>query len=319
MRNLLLPILFAGFVGPMVAHAGPPRFKDLPAEARWLLHIDLDAIASSEALQKTYEQRVAKHPLVRSLEEGRWKVKIDLKGGLKSVTLYGKQFSQTRGVLLLYTETANGGPSSIRMPDIPGAKKISYHAHQLHTWSWSDEDKATLAVAFPRSDLVVWADDVELLKAALDVLDGRVPSLAEGQSVLATEVPKGAMFLVGATKLQDVDFSDSAPLIENLKGFRYVEGIHNAQWFSDWTAVTDSPEANRHMKSVFNGMVSAFWLFYGDDEAGEDATARIKVSAEGPQFRMHFVAPFEESASRFGSLWQWMYSNQSGAGEPAPE
>jgi hypothetical protein len=303
----------------MVANAATFRAGDVPADARWLLHIDLDAIASSEALQKTYEERVAKHPLVRSLAEGRWKVKIDFQGGLKGVTLYGKQLSQNQGVLLLYTDAGNGGQPSVGMPDLPGEKKISYHSHQLHTWSWSDQEEVTLAVAFPRSDLAVWAGDVGLLMSALDVLDGRVPGLEEEQSVLATKVPEGAMFLVGATKLQDTDLTDGTPLIENLKGFHYVEGIHDAQWFSDLTAVTDSPEANRHMKSVVDGMVSAFWLFSRDEEEAPDAKTHLKISADGSQLRVHLDAPFEELAGQFGGLWQWMYSAKNDREEPATD
>jgi hypothetical protein len=319
MRNLLLPVLLAGFMAPMVANAATFRSGDVPADARWLLHIDLDAIASAEALQKTYEERVAKHPFVRSLAEGRWKVKIDFQGELKGVTLYGKQLSQNQGVLLLYTDAGNGGQPPGGMPDLPGEKKISYHSHQLHTWSWSDEEQVTLAVAFPRSDLAVWAGDVGLLMSALDVLDGRVPSLEEEQSVLATNVPEGAMFLVGATKLQDMDLTDGAPLIENLKAFHYVEGLRDAQWFSDLTAITDSPEANRHMKSVVDGMVSAFWLFSRDDEESQDVTTHFKVSADGPKLRVQLAAPLEELTARFGGLWQWMYSAKSDGEEPATD
>ena len=319
MKNPLLSILLAGFLTPAVAQAASFRPADVPGDARWLLHVDLDAIASSETLQKTYRERVAKHPFVRSLEEGRWKVKLDFQGELKGITLYGKQLSQTRGVLLLYTEADNPAQPSSGLPDLPGDKKISYHSHQLHTWSWSNEQEVSLALAFPRSGLVVWAGDVELLKSALDVLDGRGPSLDEEDSVLAADVPEGAMFLVGANKLQAGDVSDGAPLIENLTGFHYVEGIHDKQWFSDWTAVTDSPETNRHMKSVVDGMVSAYWLFYGNDEEedGQDATARMQVYADGPRLRVRLAAPAEELAGRFSSLWEWMYSTKNEPGEPA--
>ena len=204
------------------------------------------------------------------------------------------------------------------MPELPGAETVSYHAYQLHTWTWCDEKQPSLALALPRNDLVVWAGSVDLLKSALDVLDGRSPGLDEQDALLGTDVSEGTMFLVGATRLENVDLSDNAPLLENLKGFQYAEGVTEGQWFSALTTLTMSAEVNQHLKSMVDGVISALWLFYGDKDEGQDKEKRVEVSADGQKITLRFNAPVDELAARFRTLWQWMYTAENQPEDPPP-
>jgi hypothetical protein len=83
------------------AQSGALQPQHIPAKARWLMHVDLNQIESLKQFRTAYEQRVQQHPFVRSLEEGRWKVKIDFKDGLAAVTLFGSSSGRDGTVMLL--------------------------------------------------------------------------------------------------------------------------------------------------------------------------------------------------------------------------
>ena len=312
MKRLLFAsvILMTTVVSSGIVMAKPFQPSDVTADARWILHLDLQAIRSSEVAQEIYPGRVEKHPFVRSFKEGRWKVNVDFRGEPRGITVYGTHLSRAQGVLFLYTEPGGSQPVA-DMPDLPGAETVSYHAYQLHAWTWRDEKQPSLALALPRNDLVVWAGSVDLLKSALDVLDGRSPGLDEQGALLGTDVPEGTMFLVGATRLEHIDLSDNAPLLENLKGFQYAEGAAGGQWFSILTALTTSAEVNRHLKSMVDGVISALWLFSGDKEEEQDEETRVEVSTDGQKITLRLNAPVDELVARFRNVWQWMYTAEN--------
>jgi hypothetical protein len=312
MRRLVLIALSCAFLTPAAAKAASLHPASIAADARWLLHLDLEAIESSEAIQETYRRRIGKQPFVRSLEEGRWNVEIDFEDELQAATLYGRNLSQTESVLLLHTE-ADQPKTAPRVPSLPGEKEIAYHGHQLHTWTWPEEKEPTLAVAFPKDGLTLWAADVQLLKAALDVIDGREASLDEKDAPLAAKPPQNAVFLVRAMGLKQVDFTDQIPLVQQLESFDYAEGVSDGRWFSSWTAVTSTPKVNRHMKSVVDGIVSAFWLLSEEETTRPQPEPRMNVSVDGPRIRVRLEAPLEVLAARFSGFWEWMYAERGTA------
>lgn len=330
MRLAFLPGLALSLAIPALTLAGPFEREHVAADAKWMLHMDFEALEDAEALEELYQERVSDHQFVRSLEEGRWDVNIDFEADVRGVTLYGKQLSQLQGVLLLYMETGSGQESEMT-PNLPGYDVIPYEGHRLHTWSWPEEEtpqgqnqpkgqdkrnaskgqkeEATLAMAFPKEDMIVWAGNVELLKWAIDVLDGRAENLNATESFLAEHSPPGTVFLVRAAGMGDTDIAKDMPWVEQIKGFAYAEGLQNGKWFSRFAADTGTPQVNTHVKSVVDGVVSAFWLMFGQEgqpEAKSQEGPQMTVSVDRGIVKLRAEGSVQELANEFEDLWQWM-------------
>lgn len=317
MKGMFVSGVLLGLLWPACSFAGPLQTEHVAADARWLVHVDVNAIQSSESLHSVFEKRISEHPLVRSLEDGRWKINVDFQGGVRGITLYGREQSQTRGVLLLYTKRGDVGSSS-QIPDLPGQKTISYHGHSLYTWSWAKDQPAAVALALPLNDLAVWAGSVKSLKSALDVIDGRNSNLDSQETLMDTDAPPGSMFLVRADNPASIGDSGAAKLIGHVRSFAYAEGVQRGRWFGRLAATTDTPEVNQHLKSVIDGAISAYWLLYGgrmEDSKADDESTDLKVSVVKNRVEVQLHAPLKELAQTFGSFWQWTDEEP----EPSPK
>lgn len=52
-----------------LAQAGPVKFQDVPADAKWLVHVDVDAARSSSVMQKAYDECVAGGKLAKAFDK----------------------------------------------------------------------------------------------------------------------------------------------------------------------------------------------------------------------------------------------------------
>lgn len=326
--SFIVAVLTAAFV-----QAGSFNPRHVPADAKWILHVDFETIESADALRDLYEKRISKHRFVRSLKEGRWQLDIDLQTNVKGLTLYGKQFAHTAGTLIMYTDAFKGQATS-ELPDAPGHDTIPYRGHRLHTWSCCSKptkEKAAeknptqdplLAFAFPQNDVTVWAGDLNQLKAAVDAIDGRAEKLSEKKTLLSADSSQGTMFLVRAAGMQDTQLAESMPWLGQLKSFNYCEGIKDGRYFSRITAETGTPAVNRHVKNVVDGVVSAYWLMYGHQEPtsaqAEDTTEQaskmeMNVSVKEGQVEVRASGSVQQLGNEFSELWEWIHENPAKA------
>ena len=107
----------------------------------------------------------------------------------------------------------------------PDHRSMKYHDYEIHTWIHRQGGKdRQLAGVFQDTDVLVLASHADLLKAALDVLDGHSDSLQGADTPLAAEVPAGTMFLVRAMGIAD---SEAAQRFQtSLQGLRAMCWLH---------------------------------------------------------------------------------------------
>ena len=85
-----------GFAG--ILRAEPLDLKQVDADAKWAVHVDLDAARASTVLQNAYQLPVGETPGNRTerLAEAPRKVAIRSRADLHGVTFYGQQFKKRR-------------------------------------------------------------------------------------------------------------------------------------------------------------------------------------------------------------------------------
>ena len=187
-RILMAVVLTAagGFLAD--ASAKPLDLKNVSAEAHWLGHLDFDAMRESTFVQKMMEQQKHKARLAFVAKYLGMNPEEDLHG----MTFYGSEIGKHTGVMLLHAKVDRERIMNLaKMLTNPEITK--HRQHEIHHWTRKSRHGSrdhTFATAFYGDDRIVFASSVDLLKQAVDVLDGEASSLTN-DSRLAGNIPAG--------------------------------------------------------------------------------------------------------------------------------
>lgn len=172
------------------AMADPFDAKIVPADAKWVIHIDVDAVAKS-AFWPMVEQRINGNPNAQAgVQKFETIAGMTLPQDLHSVTLYGLGFNETEGIVVAKAN-ANQQQLLALLQMNPSFNSVTHGEHEIV--SWEDKGK-TMHGAFFSTDRVVISQTQENVEKALDLLDGKGDAL-KADSVLAQ--PAGAGVLAG--------------------------------------------------------------------------------------------------------------------------
>ena len=137
--------------GISVAHAAPLDAADVAAGAKWLVHIDFDAARESKLGEHILSQVRKNEHVQKELAKLHDELGIDPQKDLHGATLYGTEFTQHAGVLILYatfdTEKVVGYLRT--KPDFAASKTDS--GLDVYTWTANvgPEKKHTVWAHFP--------------------------------------------------------------------------------------------------------------------------------------------------------------------------
>lgn len=186
------------------AIAGPLDVKRVSGDAKWLVHLDVAGMIASD---------VGEYVLAEAKKRDEFKVRMlafkkvagfDPLKDVRGVTLYGKQFGDKSGVVVV-----DGTARQQDLLDLVKAnkayEKLEYGKHTLHKWQGKGpHGKERPAVGcFYNKDTVVIASSRELIQNAIDVLDGKASSLAQTKAIKALPpwVP-GSLMIAAANDIK---------------------------------------------------------------------------------------------------------------------
>lgn len=186
----ILCVLCAGLLLSCTAFAGPIKLSEVPADAVWAAHLDLEKVMTS---------RIAELFLAELDDQGELD-KINAFGtvfefnpleDLFSVTAYGTSFLKEEAVGLIKGRIEK--EKVLALMRMEGTqKRISHGDDTIHEWTDGGE---CFFICFFRESLIVFSNSLDLAKAALDVLRGEGESLADGGKLRdLRSLPEGTFF-----------------------------------------------------------------------------------------------------------------------------
>lgn len=265
----LTAALFAAALSP-VLEAAPLRRAQVAADARWVLHLDLDSFRATQVGDSIVKGR---------LERDMNRIRADLKtylgfdfdwtqiGGL---TAYGVDFETRRhpaGVLLLETsldvrsalETAVAKQAEAgvdgNVQRVEGAAVPTYQIRR------------EFFVAVPPGKPVVLAKKRDLLDKGLAVLEGRVANLASSQAFLGFPATPPSFVFLGMAE----GFADNAAQLPQARVFKNAEagqvilGEVGSRVFLTVNLRARSAEAAAQMQQVTQGLLALGSLNQSDN------------------------------------------------------
>lgn len=267
-----------GALAPFVAaDAAPLDLKHVSGEAKWLGHLDFDAMRKSVVVQKAMER----HKQSGRMAMAGAMLGMDLEKDLRGLTFYGREVGRHEGVMILHARVDRNrmlGMAKMLRPTVS-----DYGTHKLHGWSHKSQRTGqthTAAVAFHGDDSVVFAHDVDELKRAIDVLDGKAKSLTADAS-LGGNIPAGTTMLMRVEGAASANLPEKCKLARQTRSFRFVTGEHEGESFFRARAVMTGDDVAGDLKEIVEGLKALGSLHVGDDPAGNRLVDDLRVERDG--------------------------------------
>jgi hypothetical protein len=298
----------------IAAQAGALNLEQISGNAQWLAHVDVDAMKASPVAKSFCEDCLKDWPAVREdFKEFREKWGFSLCKDLQGITLYGTKIAPKHNVMIVKA-TFNKQAIVDRLTKTACLETSQHNDHTLYAWTKLKGTKYArkVAIAFFQEDTIVLASCVDLLKQALDTLDGKAPHLAGKDSPLAANVPDGAIFLARADGLQNAEVGDALSILKLFRQLNYVEGQREDRWFGELQVTAESEEVANKLKEIFQGHLAMLSLHFHDQPGAVKLIDKIQISVDGNVTHMTFEAPVQEVADQMGPFckamkehWKW--------------
>ncbi len=206
--TLSLGVLFAS----TAARADVFDPKQVPADAKWMIHIDVDALRNSPAWE-ILNAKIKQSPANDQIGQ------IELLSGMRfpedlhDATAYGLTFTPTDAVVLVHAKVERLQIEQL-LAQAPGYDSEKYNDHDLDTWT--DDKGEQLYGAFVNDTLIAIGHDKDSIKKALDVLDGKGNPAKTGDAV-APAVKPGVAIVVACTDLANLKGKAQSPVFTFLQ------------------------------------------------------------------------------------------------------
>jgi hypothetical protein len=282
-----------------LAQAAPLDLKQVAADAKWLVHVDVDAVRACAVVQKGWEKCMAMDKNAeKHLDMLRDQIGMDLRTDLHGLTFYGKEVGQHTGVLIVHAKADQH--KLLEMAKMaPEYKAIKSGPLEIHTWTHKHGTMTvTVAGAFLTPDVMVFASCPEELKAALAVLAGKAHGVGP-DSALAGKVLPGSTVVARATGIAQAKLPCKSPLATQIESARIAMGENNGESFFRAKANMTNTEVVGQIKTIIDGGIAMAKLHAGNDELGKKLIKGLKVAAEGKTLNIAW------SASA-GDVWAMM-------------
>lgn len=300
----LLPTWAIVVVLGAVAQAEPLITKQVAADAKWLVHADVDAMKDA-AVPRTVGTILLGLPgAAENLKKFSYAIGMDPAEHLHNVTIYGWRYAEDRGVVVVQAEV-NQPRLTAFLKTRPGYRAESYGDHTLMAWTENQGRKNEHATTgcFQRPNVMVFGRDPEEVRKALDVLDGSSPGLAEGGSLLAGQAPDGTMLEARALDLGDAKLPFKSPLVRKSKFLSVALGEHQSEAFAVARVVTESAEVANQVRAVLEGLLAMAELQFDSDPQMTKLVQAVIVSTNDETVTVECRGPADDAARLIKQAW----------------
>lgn len=259
------------------ACAGPMPAREIPAQAKWVIHLDVEAILKSSFGEPILE--IANDPMVAPrLAAFTAMFGMNLVGDIHGMTLWG--FGNNDHQAALYLE---GKYDRVKLETIVRAaenyREIPYGAARIH--AWRDKGK-NLYGCFVREDLLALSKNQALVEAAIDAAHGR-----GGEFGL---VPGGkteaALAVVACQSMAGMELNPQAAVLKRIQegwgALREEGGSLNAEIYLK----AENAEVATQIRQTLEGFRALALLNAQQQPMLASLAAQMSVSAEADTVRV---------------------------------
>jgi hypothetical protein len=303
-KSILLVILSGLGVS---AWAGPLQQKDVPAEAKWVAHLDVDRFKATQIGRllgtKVLDPQLAKvaAPLKREFDfDFDWH-------RLQSITAYGtdlKKKPDANAVLIIKSDldvqaaldTAADRAAAIGAEEDRSLRRVANADTDLYALGGK-----AYAALLPDKVLVV-AKTRERVEEAVKTLRGKSPSLASTRKLTDFPAATSEFLVVGITEALDqhVALPPQAAALKSVTGGRLALSEQADQLAATLMLKANSDETVAQLQQVAQGLIALAALTKPDDQDLQQLTRSATVSTNKGVVTVGAQYPLSKAADELG-------------------
>ncbi len=261
--------VLSGLCIPMMAWGDPFDAQRVPVDAKWVIHIDMDAARHSKTWEAVDDHLANNEGFQSSVAQIEQATGMQFPDDVHDVTLYGRAAGDEAGVVVLHGKIDhNRTIAALQMN--PDYTQTDYGKYQV--MSWPDKEKKLFGAFHDDSTVVVGRTQANI-EAALDTMDAKAECVKEGP--LAAGATPQLLVYVAVKDLAGLqrDKDAQSPLLKRISsgwvGLSEKDG--NAVVHANLTTAT--PEMAEQLHTAIEGIKAMVSL------AAEGANADPKAKA----------------------------------------
>ncbi len=287
-------ITMAGLVGlAPVAQAGPFDPKVVSADAKWVIHLDVDAMAKSDTWKLVEPKLQANANYAKGKRDIERIGQVKLPEDLHDVTLFGSTIGEREAIVVIRANVnAERLKTLVSLNETYASATVG--GHQLH--SWEDKGK-TIHTGFAADSRIVVGQSQDDVVAALDTIGGKLDPLKN--ALLAPQQDKaGVLVYIAGDQLSEIGQQAArSPIIQKLKNAWITvaeDPIKGVKVKSQIAADDDKTATN--VKGMIDGLKAAVSFAAQDDPDAmlvADAILDLNTTASGSLIDIDWNVPLK--------------------------
>ncbi|MGN6132917.1 MAG: hypothetical protein ACTHOU_00400 [Aureliella sp.] len=317
------------FALPARTFAAPLDQSHFPADAKWVIHVDLKALGETKLAERVRENRGRMLIPIRMWLQNRYG--IDLREGLDSVTLYSKDYETHAGTMILradfdqnkvqsnlesrsdvtkqthgpitfyeidpHQRAAQGSAAETKADpdDRPARQRVRQHAHHYDR---------PMTIVLLDGKTAIFASSDERAQDAVALVQGQANAPKTKDSPLLSHLTEGTIFYGAARDLGRIEQHEGFfPILSQHDQIFVAAGVKNDQVFKDLTLIAQDDEVAKHMEKALEGLDALGIVWAKDSEALKSVIEHRKITRDGKTVEMKGQVDRETAAKAVDELW----------------
>ncbi len=267
-------LLAAGWAGSAPAYAGPLKIDWVGADAKWIIHVDIEGFTGSTIGSGLLEGAEDLGIDLGDLDDLKEEIGLDPRTDLMSVTAYGsKDFEEDAVVIAVTNAQADQALAKLTASDDVQSEVIKLAGFDVHLFTDGGERHYVHLRTADRADrrIVVLSEEEAVMADALRVLEGRAPSQATAKMpILAIKPKAGSIVFVAVNEIDLLpEIEPASEVLRLCERFTIDFGEADGTLNGSANLSAGSEEKANDIATVVQGMLAlARLLANGDPDLG---------------------------------------------------
>ena len=261
MRTAIAASLCVLLLAGTVALAELPAWtKDVAADAKWVIRVDVKALTGSAIGKHLLEQMTTEQRA--NLAKFTETFGFDPTANLDSVVLYGAAYGPTAGVAVFHGQFDRDKLLKLLAAN-EGHEESKFGDRVIHRWTQKPEgpnDDGVRFGAFAAEGVIVIGRAKAPVEAALNVLDGKAESLAGAKEAALSDLtpaPAGTFVQAAAKDFRlPEDAPPKAAFLRNMQAGHLLLGEAKDEAFAILAVTATAAETAQKMRQMLTGFVA---------------------------------------------------------------
>jgi hypothetical protein len=279
MRRMIACLLMLCFAP--LALAGPANANHVAADAKWYIHLDLEAAKQTTLFNEVLTAAKAQIPIDEVVNALKTNIGVNPLTDISGVTVYNNSFEKDVAAIIIYAKI-DAALLNQALAQNPDYKETVYGKHMLLGWTDKNDGKAKNG-CFYADGVIMMADKIDTLKLAVDVLDGAKPG---GSSLVKT--PAKGSFINASAELSQSNDPNIAQLLSATDAATACASEIDGKLHIDVHLTAKTAEQAAQIKKMIDGLAAFGQLATRELPAAAALLKEINVSADGTKIMANF-------------------------------